>query len=107
MISTSSINTLIELFHNLPQSEQLAFISKVLTNSSQTTKTIQPESQSPDNLRFKDGVFCSHCGDTHIIKRGLTNTGKQRYLCKGCHKTFTATTIVLDMVYNTAIGEQS
>lgn len=92
MFSTSSINTLIELFHNLSQSEQLAFISQVLTNNSQHPEPVPTETQSPDNLRFKDGVFCPHCGETHIIKRGLTNTGKQRYLCKGCKRTFTATT---------------
>ena len=86
-----SVNTLIELFHNLSQSEQLAFISQVLTNSSQTPKPIQPESLSPDNLRFKDGVFCPYCGDTHIIKRGMTASGKQRYFCKSCKHSFTAT----------------
>ena len=92
MISTSSINTLIELFHNLSQSEQLDLISQVLINNSQHTEPIPLETQSPDNFRFKDGVFCPHCGETYCSKFGFTRQGKQRYRCSGCRRTFTATT---------------
>lgn len=92
MFASSSINTLIELFHNLPQSEQLAFISQVLTNNRQHSESFQPKSQSPDSIRFKDGVFCPHCGETRCSKFGFTRQGKQRYKCSGCKRTFTATT---------------
>ena len=91
MFCTSSVSTLIDLFHNLSQAEQLSFISHVLTNSTQHSESSIPKTESADNLRFKDGVYCPHCGDTNIVKRGLTDSGRQRYLCKSCKHSFTAT----------------
>lgn len=35
-----------------------------------------------------DSSFCPHCQINHIIKYGKDNKGNQRYLCKGCSKTF-------------------
>lgn len=35
-----------------------------------------------------DNSFCPHCQSNHIIKYGKDNKGNQRYLCKGCSKTF-------------------
>ena len=66
MFNTSGINALIELFHIQSQFEQLTFIHQVLNNS-QHTKSLQLDSLSTDNLRFKDGVFYPHCGETYII----------------------------------------
>lgn len=33
---------------------------------------------------------CLYCGSIKIIKNGFSAKGRQRYLCKECHKTFTA-----------------
>ncbi len=30
---------------------------------------------------------CKHCGSRKVVKAGL-DRGKQRYLCKACHRTF-------------------
>lgn len=32
-------------------------------------------------------LTCCHCGSTHIVRNGLTNNGKQRYLCNDCGRT--------------------
>ncbi len=32
-------------------------------------------------------INCKHCGSKRIVKRGLLK-GKQRYLCRGCNKSF-------------------
>jgi transposase-like protein len=29
---------------------------------------------------------CRHCGSTNIVRNGLTNNGKQRYLCSDCRR---------------------
>lgn len=42
--------------------------------------------------RFSGGRKCPRCGETHIVRYGKAHGNKQRYLCKGCHRTFLATT---------------
>ena len=37
--------------------------------------------------RFASGLVCPRCGDTRIIKWGFFS-GRQRYRCKGCKRTF-------------------
>jgi transposase-like protein len=32
-------------------------------------------------------LMCCHCGSTNIVRDGLTNNGKQRYLCNDCGRT--------------------
>ena len=33
-------------------------------------------------------VKCPYCESTEVNKSGKNATGRQRYKCKGCHKTF-------------------
>jgi transposase-like protein len=40
---------------------------------------------------LSDQGGCPHCGHAEVVKFGTTD-GTQRYRCKGCGKTFTATT---------------
>ena len=42
--------------------------------------------------RFSSGLACPICGGMHIIRHGHRKDGTQRYLCRDCGKTFTATT---------------
>ena len=42
--------------------------------------------------RFLKGRFCPHCYRPEVVCNGKTPAGVQRYLCKNCGKTFTATT---------------
>ena len=48
-------------------------------------------------------VSCPQCGDNHVVKRGRTEQGKQRYLCVNpeCPKN----TFLLDYSYNGALPE--
>lgn len=43
-------------------------------------------SKGTREARFQDGIKCPHC-EGKAIKHG-SSAGKQRYLCKVCHKTF-------------------
>lgn len=35
-----------------------------------------------------DGLECPRCLSRHVISKGLSPLGKQRYTCKGCGRTF-------------------
>ena len=92
-----SLNQILSLFNSLPESDRIEFIKQVLpTYPHQSTKqhySISPrQEETIDSLRFPDCVYCLHCGSTHIIKRGISAQGKQRYLCKDCKHSFQAST---------------
>jgi len=36
--------------------------------------------------------FCPHCGCVEIKKNGNPKSGRQRWICSGCHSTFTGRT---------------
>lgn len=42
--------------------------------------------------RFAEGLACPHCGSTGVVRNGHAANGAQRYFCKDCRKSFTATT---------------
>ncbi len=95
----STIKGLLSQSLSLPKDQQESFLKAVLAEPktpnqpcvltlNQTNKT----SESVANIRFKDGLFCPHCGDTYIVKRGKAANSKQRYLCKACNRTFIDTT---------------
>ncbi|NLC93801.1 MAG: IS1 family transposase [Treponema sp.] len=44
-----------------------------------------------ENKRFKKGIVCPHCKSTSTVRNGL-NKLTQRYICKGCRKSFTVRT---------------
>lgn len=48
--------------------------------------------QTLDEKRFAQGRFCPHCNSRNVVRFGKTKQGTQRYRCKDCGKTFTATT---------------
>lgn len=40
-------------------------------------------------LRWQEGVYCPHCDNREVIKRGFDNKRlNQRYQCKSCEKRF-------------------
>lgn len=41
-------------------------------------------------LRWQEGVSCSHCNSSNVIRRGFADSERhlQRYECKTCHRRF-------------------
>ncbi len=39
-------------------------------------------------LRWKDGVRCIYCDSGVVVKKGKDKRGFQRYLCRGCGRSF-------------------
>ena len=37
-------------------------------------------------------ITCPHCRRNEIVKNGVNINGRQRYLCRNCHKSFVTTT---------------
>jgi len=35
--------------------------------------------------------YCDHCGSVHIVKNGKTPTGRQKYMCRDCGKSYSDT----------------
>lgn len=44
-----------------------------------------------EEQRFANGVYCPHCGCVERFQKFGSFNGKQRYRCKDCGRTFTAT----------------
>ena len=81
-----------QLFSNLSEEQKRSFLDSIKTKN----KAFKPRSSDSESVqafltekRFKSSkpTVCPFCGGTHIIKNGLKD-GRQRYLCKGCKKTF-------------------
>ncbi len=51
------------------------------------------EETSP--LTYEDVISCPHCGSHEIRKNGKDRTGIQRYICKECSRTFSASSNTL------------
>ena len=95
----STIKGLLSQFLSLPEHVQESFLKAILAETkTPSTPCVLPFIQSSipselvANIRFEDGLFGPHCGDICIVRRGKTASGKQRYLCKACNRTFTDTT---------------
>ena len=60
-------------------------------------EALEHSAQSPalgaelEEQRFSKGIYCPHCGCTENIQKFGKSNGKQRYRCKNCGKTFSAT----------------
>lgn len=52
--------------------------------------TKKPSEQKKDD-QTKDVIVCTHCNSKNIRKHGF-KSGRQRYYCKDCNKTFVSST---------------
>ncbi len=75
------------MIRNLPESDREKLIQALSTifipNKTSTEAFLTKE-------RFSEGRFCPHCGHAHVVRNGHRKDGTQRYVCKGCGKSFVA-----------------
>lgn len=76
----------------LTPTEQARMLSELTDVVRDTAPTAAVPSDALDKQRFKDGVFCPHCGSQKVVKNGRQPDGTQRYRCQACRKTFNAAT---------------
>lgn len=82
-----NLNELKNLISSLSQADKQELIASL----SSSENVVNSSADTFQEARFSNGLFCSKCGCAeNIVKYGQYN-GKQRYLCKNCHSTFTMT----------------
>lgn len=86
----TQISDLVSKFRSFSVEQQTQFLAEILSTTHNHVHCLVDDSIA--SVRFKDGLFCPHCGDTNVVKRGFTANGNQRYLCKSCHHSFSDTT---------------
>ena len=91
----ANVNIVYQMYRDLSPSERKASARLVYGRMVPDTSAI-PESGSIDSFlsetRFGGKKpCCVHCGSEYVKRNGHKD-GKQRYLCKGCGKTFDAST---------------
>ena len=87
-INSANYREAVKYFSKLTDDEKQQFIAEICfpSNTSQTLDQLVTQ------RRFSKGRFCPHCGDKHVVRNGTRKNKTQKYLCRNCHKNFTATT---------------
>lgn len=85
----AKINDVLQLLGELTNSEK-AVIAECLHFDSSSSKNVSSESFMV-SARFQGNICCVECGSINIIKNGKRKDGVQKYVCKDCHRNFTAT----------------
>ena len=85
----AELNLVYQLYQKLSVVDKEAF-QRMIDEGTKLTEILSVDSIEKflkDN-RFENGeVCCVHCGCTDI-KRNGTRNGRQRFYCKGCHRSF-------------------
>lgn len=89
----SEVNLVYQMYNTLSKSDKMRFM-QMLGMPPQMAEIIDSSTMEEflDKYRFHDGVCCPHCGLVDVKKNGKTKTGHQRFMCQGCHKSFTYAT---------------
>lgn len=82
----SSLHIILTELPKLRPSE-IFYVSKAVEDQAMSITTVTTASDELKEKRFNKGVICPHCNTNHTVRNGKVN-GKQRYLCKGCGKSF-------------------
>ena len=80
-----SLQDAIDAFNDLSPQERDLFLTAVF--SGVRTARNSPPSQL-DGPRFADGLKCPNCASVRVVKNGKGRGYVQRYLCRGCGRTF-------------------
>ena len=81
---------MVEQFHHLPEEIKKQFGNYIKSYADRGCAHLPDAIQ--DKVNHKVNV-CPHCGSPEISRNGTNKkTGNQRYICKSCRKSFSATT---------------
>lgn len=89
-MATLSKFEVLEAFAALSFSDRAFVLSRIASGRCGTSRVHLHDDVA--EKRFAQGRFCPHCKGRHIVRFGHSQQGAQRYRCKDCGKTFTATT---------------
>lgn len=83
---TSSLSIILAELPKLSTYE-VTYVAKAVENQSMAITTVTSVSDEIKEKRFTKGVICPHCSANDTVRNGKVD-GKQRYLCRGCGKSF-------------------
>lgn len=86
-----NISEIIEQLNSLSNTEKPEIISILSRSLIQKELTADFDREELTEKRFAHDKKCPHCTSVNLVKNG-THNGRQRFLCKICHKTFGETT---------------
>lgn len=82
---SEELNVLKQLFNNLSDEDKKTFLDSLIQDKQKVSLNVQ------DIIKPRTPITCPHCSSSYFVKNG-TKGGTQRYLCRGCRKTFVADT---------------
>lgn len=82
----SSLHIILTELPKLRPSE-IFYVSKAVEDQAMSIATVTTASYEIKEKRFNKGVICPHWNTNHTVRNDKVNS-KQRYLCKGCGKSF-------------------
>lgn len=85
MVTVSNIIKMIATLSDKEKDE----LKLALTNGANITMSLNTLATES---RFANGRVCPLCGSVHVVRNGHQADGAQRYMCRDCKKSFTATT---------------
>ena len=82
---TTGLKDIITAYRKLSFSDRIAFYSTVSNDINVCESSLQGFLAE---TRIKDGSLCIYCEGTHVVKNGKRKDGTQRYICRGCGRSF-------------------
>lgn len=74
----------IQSLGTIEQEEILNYLEEMIVLGSASTEVVNEVKEN----RFSKGKVCPYCGNEEVSRNGKYS-GKQRYICKSCRRTFT------------------
>ena len=82
---TTGLKDIITAYRKLSFSDRIAFYSTVSNDINVCESSLQGFLAE---TRIKNGSLCIYCEGTHVVKNGKRKDGTQRYICRGCGRSF-------------------
>lgn len=109
------VETLYQLYSTMGDEQKGLFLNLLIkdmgkTNPDATENPAGNTDSMQDFLldkKYDEGLKCPYCGRTHVVRNGK-KAGRQRFLCRDCRKSFSATTntILFKTRYDLATWER-
>lgn len=106
----SPVEMIVDMFNRLSLEDATPALDKMLImlydkklGAENFSEIVYNEETSPKN--YTEVIFCSNCKSNNICKNGKDRNGIQRYKCRECGHTFSATSNTLSSHTSQSVGQ--
>ena len=106
----SPVDMLLDMYYRLSPEDAIQALNKLIVmaydkklGAENFSEIVYNEETNPKN--YAEVVSCSNCKSHNISKNGKDRNGIQRYKCKGCGHTFSATSNTLSSHTSQSVGQ--